>query len=248
MGQQSRRARDRDCESGSALVYILIAIALLAALTMAFMNPSSNQTTSQNTFKTISEVQSQAEFIRSSIQECVLIYPRGDAGVIIYSSERSHNYPLMPDDVYLNSCVADPAESDPPTSQPDRVQFIRCPGNPGDNVCHSDIFGGTTAKFLPPPPALFGPWRYYNGADGVFIWTSTANTDAFIDTVLEKLDDGFSECEADIMSPNAGDFPMTSDMGAAVECLDENRCFRVWMKIDPTAVYEPGSPEDPICP
>lgn len=226
-------------EAGSALVYILIAIALLAALTMAFMNPSSNQTTSQNTFKTTSEMQSQAEFIRSAIQECVLVYPGGDAGVItFYSADRSHNYPLMPNDAYLNGCAGDGAIASTAVSD------LRCPGNPGDDECHTDMFGGTTGKFLPPPPALFGPWQYYNGADGVFLWTETTNTDAFIDTVLEKLDAGFSTCEADVIDrvATAGAFAMTSDM-AAVQCNDDTKCLRVWLKINGTAVYENPSAE-----
>ncbi len=228
-------------QSGSALVYILIAIALLAALTMAFMNPSSNQTTSQNTFKTTSEMQTQVDFVRSAIQECVLTYPGGDAGVISYASglgtSRSHNYPLMPNEAYLNGCGGDPSIASV------LVSDLRCPGNPGDNVCHSDMFGGATAKFLPPPPALFGPWKYYNGEDGIFIWSETTNTDAFIDTVLDKLDAGFSECEADVMKPTSGNFAMTKDM-AAVICPDESKCFRVWMKINSaTAQYTPGSVE-----
>lgn len=228
----------RRTERGSALVYILIAIALLAALTMAFMNPSSNQTTSQNTFKTISEIQSQGDFIRSAVQECVLTYSGGDAGVITaYSGARAHNYPLMPSDTYLDACVAKPSQA----SQ--LVSDLRCPGNPGDNPCHSAMFGGNTAKFLPPPPALFNAWKYYNGADGVFMWTDTANTDAFIDTVLEKLDAAYSECEADPMTPTSGDFQMTSDMGAAVVCQNDTKCFRIWIKINGTATYEPGGEE-----
>ena len=43
--QDEQHKQVRANERGSALVYILIAIALLAALTISFMNPSSNQTT-----------------------------------------------------------------------------------------------------------------------------------------------------------------------------------------------------------
>ncbi len=233
-------------ERGSALVYILIAIALLAALTVSFMNPSSNQTTSQNTFKTVSEVQSQVDFVRSAIQECVLTYPGGDAGVIAFVS--SHNYPIRPSDGYFDAqCGAGESAAS------DVMSGIRCPGNPGDNPCHTDIFGGNTGKFLPPAPALFNGWKYYNGDDGVFLWVDTARTDAFIDTVMDKLDSGFSLCEADIMRPTAGDFQMTSDLGAGMVCPDDSKCFRVWMKVqtDPaigTPTYFGGTPEAASCP
>lgn len=224
-------------EEGSALVYILIAIALLAALTISFMNPSSNQTTSQNTFRTVSEIQSQIDFVRSAIQECVLTYPGGDSGVMAFTS--SHNYPIMPDDAYLNACGANPEEP----AGTHTVRTLRCPGNPGDNVCHTDMFGGLTGKFMPPAPSYFGEWQYYNGDDGVFMWIESTNTDAFLDTVLDKLDAGFSVCESDVMRPSGADFQMTSDMGVNVVCGDGNKCFRIWLKIATSAVYVGGSPE-----
>ncbi len=219
-----RRRHHRYEERGSALVYILIAIALLAALTVSFMNPSSNQTSSQNTFRTVSEVKTQIDFIRSAIQECVLLHPGGDINVISFTS--SQNYPILPDETYLNTCVPNPAEADGTHD----VRLIRCPGNPGDDECHADMFGGASGKFLPPPPALFGEWQYYNRADGVFFWIESEASDAFIDTVLDRLEEDFSECEADVMRPTGSDFQMTSDMGNEIVCPEDSRCFRIWMK------------------
>ena len=43
-------------QKGSALIYILVAIALLAALTASFMRPSSQQTSAQSGFKAVSEL------------------------------------------------------------------------------------------------------------------------------------------------------------------------------------------------
>lgn len=236
--------RKRGGERGSALIYILIAIALLAALTVAFMNPSSNQTTSQNTFKTVSEIQSQVDFIRSAIQECALLHSKGDGKAIADAAQKNQPFPLMPDDTYLDNCVADPAEAD------NLVSLLRCPGNnPGPKgavteACHGALFGGDTGKFLPPQPNLFEPWRYYAGDDGVFFWTSTTATDAFIDTVLDKLDESFSKCEADKIVASGSDEEMTSDMVGTVVCPDGSKCFRVWLKTRAaTAVYQ-----DATCP
>ena len=175
-------------ETGSALVYILIAIALLAALTASFMQPASQQTTSQNIVKTAADLKSQADLIRAAIQECVLIYPGGDQStpsVVL----QNNPYPINPSSTYFTS----PAGSDD-------VQNIRCPGNPGDTTDHSAIFGAMTGKSLPAPPALFEDWVYYSGANGVFFYTRTAKSDSFLLTALERIDDQYSECEADIVN------------------------------------------------
>src|SRR5262245_14841248 len=114
----------RASEHGSALVYILIAIALLAALTFTFMEPSSQQTSSQNTFKTLSAVQGQADIIRSAIQECVLASGpnAGEKDTTITTGPAGTDpgartiYPLKPDSTHFDTPAADRF-----------VRDIRCP-------------------------------------------------------------------------------------------------------------------------
>lgn len=231
------RKNIRRYESGSALVYILIAIALLAALTITFMEPSSQQTSSQNTFKTLTEVENQSSIIRSAIQECVLSYPRGDqcikdsAPLAGYCTNAAgtdpgarRNYPIDPNSSFYTAAT-------PGQSGDHKVQNIRCPGNnPGEGINHSNhelIFVGGEGKFLPPPPDLFGDWQYYNGVDGVFFWTATDKTDAFLSAALTKLDEKYAECEADVVDATAADVDM--DSGGDQVCPDKNTCFRIWM-------------------
>ncbi len=223
----------RTSETGSALVYILIAIALLAALTASFMKPSSQQTTAQGSYNAITELNAQTEFIRSSIQECVLTYPGGDRGPLGNNGLQgtpNTPYPINPSSPYLTAPAAN-----------DQVQFLRCPGNPGDDPDHSNVFGGSSGKFLPPPPDLFDDWIYYSGTDGVFFYTRTDKTDAFLQTALSKLDDNFSECQADVVDASGGDIELTSTAAAGdPECLQGAgvaTCFRVWVIIQPSAVY-----------
>jgi hypothetical protein len=214
-------------ERGSALVYILIAIALLAALTISFMQPSSQQVSNNSVFKAVSEVGSQVDFIRSAVQECVLAYPEGDANMIapIASPEinLNHPYPVMPDNAYYTAnCSANPSAAD------HQVNHLRCPGKPGsDNPCHDPLFGGNTGKFMPPPPALFGPWQYYSGEDGVFLWIETSKTDPFIDSVLQKLDDSYAQCEADVVDARSSAVKL--DDANTIQCPLHSRCFRMWM-------------------
>lgn len=226
-------------ERGSALVYILIAIALLAALTVTFMQPSSQQTSSQGSFRTVSQLKSQIDVIRSAIQECVLSYKKGDKSIDISASgtdpNARRNFPIKPNSTHFNTATIGPTVGR-------LVRDIRCPGNPGNNdENHELIFGGTSGKFLPSAPDLFEDWQYYNGTDGVFFWTQTNKSDAFISTALQKLDDEFAECEADIVDASGSAIDLDSDSPAEVECPSGYMCFRMRMTIKNTAVYNGDS-------
>ena len=223
----------RNAEAGSALVYILIAIALLAALTVSFMEPSSQQNQSQNTFKTMSDLQSQASFITSTVQECVLSHPGGD--ITIDNSltgtdpGAKRRYPINPNSTHLPVALR---------SGDHLVKNLRCPGNPGDSNNHQAIFGGTTGKFLPPPPPLFEDWKWYNGDDGVFFWTETTKSDAYLQTALAKLDNEYSKCEADVIDARSGAVDMDSDTPDVANCPLGSTCFRVWMSLTASAVHQ----------
>ncbi len=229
-------------EHGSALVYILIAIALLAALTFTFMQPSGQQTSSQNIFKTVSDVKSQVDITRSAVQECLLSYRKGDSSIDISGSgtdpNARRNMPIKPNSAHYASATIGPTTGR-------LVADIRCPGNPGNNdINHERIFGGTSGKFMPPTPDLFEDWQYYNGTDGVFFWTQTNKTDAFINTALEKLDGKFDECEADVIDASSSAVDLDSDAPAEVVCPSGYRCFRVRMTIKPSAVYNGDADND----
>lgn len=126
-------------ERGSALIYILIAVALLAALTVSLMEPSGQQAQSQNATNVFTEVDSQIGFITSAISECVLTHPDQDSELTA-TEQQNAPYPINPSDPYFDNQSADPL-SDPD----DSVQYIRCPGNPGgsgpNNQDHARIFG-----------------------------------------------------------------------------------------------------------
>lgn len=241
---------ERHSERGSALIYILIAIALLALLTVSFMEPSSQQTQSQNTFKVVSELQSQAELIRSAVQECVIAHNRGDKTIDNTAGGSDigadHRYPIDPNSDHFLTSTTLPAGNR-------EVKNIRCPGNPGDQpgetiaapgnaVNHAGIFSASSGKFMPPPPALFSEWQWYNGEDGVFFWIGTDKSDAFIGTALDKLEESFADCEADQIDATGG--AVALDEAATVTCANGLLCFRVWMVADRTRGA--GDPEDGV--
>jgi hypothetical protein len=214
-------------QSGSALVYILVAIALLAALTVSFMEPSGQQTQSQNSTKIVSELYNQASLIQSAIQECVLVYPSEDT--IMTAAEQHHSpYPINPADAYFDAQGATIG-----TAADNAVSGIRCPGNPGGaDANHALLFNGASGRFMPQTPSLFGDWEYYNGDDGVYFFIETDKSDPYIATALEKLDDKFGECEADVLDATGGVVNISSDTIADAgvrTCPDGSQCFRLWM-------------------
>ncbi len=227
----------KNTEKGSAIIYILIAIALLAALTTSLLDLPSQQTQSQNRMKTLAEVKSQIDLIRAAVDECVLMNPGGDINIPNGSGGNedgaSHKYPIRPNSPYYDSSPA--ATIGAASNQ--NVENIRCPGNPGDDKNHASIFSGRSAKFLPPAPSLFDDWQWYNGIDGVYFWTSTSNTDAFLNSAIEKLDDEYGECEADIIDATSGGAINLNSVGS-LACASGAKCFRVWIILNPSAQHE----------
>lgn len=231
-------------EKGSALIYILIAIALLAALTVTFMEPSSQQATSQNTFKFASDLKSQVDFIQTAIQECALYYGnKSDETAISEGFQKNAPFPLIPASAYFDNHTVDPDGI-----STNEVKYIRCPGNPGNDPDHARIFTGSSGKFMPPSPDLFGDWMYYSGDDGVFVWIKTTKSDAFIKSALEKLDEQYAKCEADMITAASGATDDMDSEGANIaECAGGATgatCFRVWFKQKASAVY----PDEAGCP
>jgi hypothetical protein len=227
-------------QRGSALVYILIAIALLAALTATFMDSSSQQTSSQNTFNIVSDLNSQINFIRSSIQECILTFPSGDTTMPVdpvgtnIGRFPTRPYPLIPTNNYLAS----------PATGSSLARDVRCPGNPGNSNNHTRIFGGSSGKFMPPPPALFGDWFYHNDTDGVFFWSATNKTDAHLATALQKLDSQYSACETQYVDATSAAVNLRSDGNTGFRCLAGERCFVVRITTTGSTIY----PGETTCP
>lgn len=226
-------------QKGSALIYILIAIALMAALTATFMNSSDQQASSQNASKLIGELKSQIEMIRSAIQECVLMNPKGDLAIAGTGAVGGENpvrpYPLKPSNTYL------PSNPSPGYSY---ARDIGCPGNPGTSNNHAKIFGGSTGKFLPKEPSSFTPWMYYNDIDGVFIHIVSNRPDSYISTALQKLDAQFSKCESQYVDARSGDIHMTSNSVPGYRCAAGYQCFRLVILSTGTTIYpgETGCP------
>jgi type II secretory pathway pseudopilin PulG len=234
----------KETTKGSALIYILIAVALLAALTVSLMEPSSQQTQSQTSTSLVTDLSGQISFVSSAISECIITYPNQDSELTT-TEQKNAPYPINPQDPYFDTQTADPL-SDPD----DSAKYIRCPGNPGGtgatNQNHARIFGGSSGKFMPAKPSLFDDWTYYNGADGIFLMISTTKTDPFISSSLAKLDEKYSECESEVIDRRGlGSINLTTDTtpgdGGVRTCAANAICFRYWIILKSTALHQDAS-------
>lgn len=176
--------------SGSVMLYILLAIVLLAALTFFFTRDSRDNIGTQVANRNAQELYVQSNLIRSAITECTLTHPEGAGdiagsgtptsadGVIDANDNPNNPYPLNP---YRAATTYDATKFTPATFSPalasaadNTVRNLSClipPVPPAAAATQQPIFQGAGAqgRFLPQPPNGWPEWKYMNDATGVSI-------------------------------------------------------------------------------
>jgi len=202
-------------QKGGALLYILIAVGLLAALTTTFVQPGGQSARTQNAFKLATQLNSQGRVIRSAIQDCILRYPQGDTNIA--ETGYIDPYPLNPDS-------ADPAYAAYDVTNKN-VTNIRCPG-----AAYTGLFGGggEFTGYLSQQPDLMDAWTYFNGSatingtafNGVFFQIQSNKSDPHIAESMTKVDSLMSSCEVDY----------TDASSAQTDgCANGYKCLRFWI-------------------
>ncbi len=236
MGQRLQKNRSI---RGSALIYILIAIALLALLTATFMGSSDQNQSGQRTFDLVTAIKGQTETVRAAIQECLLLYPDGDkvmppAPALVGGLPVTRLYPLSPGNSYLTDPVPDS----------DNLDKIRCPGNPGNSNNHARIFSSQSGKFLPPAPPNI--WRHYtNTADGAYIIFGAWKSDSYTLTSFQKINEQYAPCQVDIIDGRTGAKNIGGVDDPYTICDLGNLCLRMWIVMNPASA---NLPDEPGCP
>lgn len=227
-------------EQGSALVYILLAVGLAAAVTVTMMRGNSTQSSSMQGGNTERNLSTQIELISSAIQECILTHPDQDSELTT-TEQKNGPYPINPKDPYYTAQSAVPA-----VATSDLVENIRCPGDPGgagaNNQNHKKIFTGSAGRSLPPPPAGFSKWSYYNGADGVYIMTYAVDPSADTMKAIGSFDKKYNSCQTDVTDlQDQAAARMSSDIvpGDTTQkiCPTNAVCVRYWF-IQKTSALE----------
>ena len=184
-------------EAGNVLLYVLIAVALLAALTFAFARGNRDNLSQQKGVSMAEDLFVQANMIRAAVQQCVLEYPKGGGdiapagapdGVIDASDNPNNPYPLAPSDALNPFAPAGIA-----AAADDRAKYLTCVGA---SAAEARMFEGSSnqGRFLPPIPAGFSEWVYKNDGTGVYIQTAGSN-DGAAKKALDLLERKFDSCQ-----------------------------------------------------
>ncbi len=184
-------------QNGSVILYIFIAIGLLAALTLSLVNTSSEDKTSARAAQISEALYTQAESIRSAVMECSVSYPDGGGdldsdGDIDTDDNNNSPYPLSPTDA--NNPGGAAADS--------TLQYLKCPGAPSGEEL---VYGAARGRFLPNPPAGFTDWVYTNHSVNNNVYIRTYGDDSMATQLaLENLVKRFGNCEAELDHGSCG--------------------------------------------
>lgn len=193
-----------NAEGGNALLYVLLAVGLLAALTYSYVKDGRENYASQSSVQISSTLYSQINMIKSAVMECVAEYSGGGGdlngdGVIDGDDNHNNPYPLSPSNA-LNlaapgGCTTTSnAAGCIPQAGNDEVIGLQCIGAPAGAAA---MFSGSSnqGRFLPPPPNGFTPWVYKNDASGTYIQITFPN-DAAAAIALNRLLGQFTSNQA----------------------------------------------------
>lgn len=196
---RGRGLRLSACERGSVIIYILMAIGLLAALTFSFSQGTRENVTTQVGHRTAEDLYIQASVIRGAIVECATQYPQGGDGTNNNDPDIDGDGDVDDDDNPNNPYPVNPSHPDNPhgVAGDDSVRNLSCTGAPANEA---NIFQGTNNKgrFLPPPPAGFGEWEYGNTTDGVYIRIEPTVASTIASDALTRLLAKYATCQADL--------------------------------------------------
>ena len=197
-------------EAGNVLLYVFLAVGLLAALTYAFAKDSRENFSSQMAVRTAEELFVQVNLIRSSVHQCEIEFPNGGGdlnadGVIDTNDNPNNPYPINP-----SSPLNPAAPAGIAAAANNMVKNLTCVGAP---AAEANMFQGANnqGRFLPPPPSSFTDWVYANDSRGVYIQI-TASNDASAINALNRLMSKFGTCQADLNYNGCG-----------------ARCFTAWI-------------------
>jgi len=208
-------------QRGGALIYILIAIAIIGTLTATLIEPVSQQAQAQKAFKLAQQIEGQITLIRSAIQECIINYPAGDPTINASTTTDSGYtppFPIRPNSAHYTGSTLG-AEVD------NQANGIRCPGNPGVDQNHTPMFGPLAGRYFPVrADNNIGSWYYSNGSgvvhgaafNGVFIQTGSTGNDQYIIDAFTKLAAKYNDCELDYL------------VGSGTNGCGSGHCIRYW--------------------
>lgn len=221
----------RRSESGSIIIYILIAIFLTGLLVAAMTTGAKKSASSGQVMEAFQYLQSDIKTVQQSVNECMEVYSkpvdRNGDGTIDATDNPNPPFPMYCAD---STCALSSLSSGTGGTP---VANIGCPGAPdgqrvifGKNVNNNFKLLGNTSAYTT---------TFFNtAAEGVFIRiTPSAGSSVWSET-LTRLDGAFSKCAASAVVANPD--PLGFDCSSG--------CFYYWIVRNPTssASFEASCP------
>jgi len=181
-------------EAGNVLFYVFLAVGLMAAITYAFVKDSRQGFSSEIAMRSAEDLFSQANLLRSAVQQCAMEYPEGGGDLnhdnnVDTTDNPNNPYPLKPTSPLNPNAPAGIA-----AASNDEARNLTCVGAPAGSARMFEG-DGSQGRFLPPPPSGFSEWIYVNDTDGVY-FKITADNIASATAALDRLYSRFTGCQA----------------------------------------------------
>jgi hypothetical protein len=190
--------------AGFAIGPILFVIALLGLLAMVVSAGTGTFGTAGTTDRVTADVGSQANLIRTKIEECYMQSLSADPVNVINNSTApcAGSQTTCP-----AACSGDPYPCSDQTNGT-LVKNLTCPGDPLSGTVQPNLWTGPRSSQLPPPTPGFSEWKYFDGRatanPGVSggekcIWTIPSNPSQGIVSGLTRAASKFSSQETNFL-------------------------------------------------
>ncbi len=190
-GAPFRHARNGDSaadQAGNILIYIFIAIGLLATLTLAVTRDTSTHDLKRQARENTALLIQQADYIRAAFQECALLYPDGGGDLDGDGDIDNNDNPYTP--YPLNA--GDPKQPNGAGAS----QYLidqQCTGAPAATA----YMFQPPNQFRVPQPKVTTRWYYSADANGLRVSVSYNFPNAVGDTMVNMLAQRLPDCEFD---------------------------------------------------
>jgi len=173
-------------QAGNILIYIFIAIGLLATLTLAITRDTSTHDLSRQARENTALLIQQADYIRAAFQECAMLYPDGGGDLDGDGDIDGNDNPYAPYPLSAGS-----------SKQPNGAgasQYLidqQCTGAP---AARAYMFQPPN-QFRVPQPKVATQWYYSADADGLRVSVSYNFPNNVGDKMVEMLAQRLPDCE-----------------------------------------------------
>jgi len=172
--------------SGNILMYVFIAVGLLAALTVAIVKDGTVRDPVQEARRAADVLIQQSNYLRTAFQECAMLYPDGGGDLDGDGDVDNNDNPYAP-------FPLEATDSKQPNGAGASQYLIdqQCTGAPAATA----YMFRPPSRYNVPDPQITSQWFYEAGSAGLRLEVSYSFPDQIRDNVVDILDQRLADCE-----------------------------------------------------